>query len=254
MVSQNSINNTVPNNDFSVNRTDAGTDVSLSSNHSDNTNASSNAIILAQAGGASGGDAFNRWNIVSAQDYSMGIDNSDSDILKMTNHDTPSSGNTLWQMDNTGQRLLPRQCSFFARMSADAIAVTGNGASWVWGSTGTVTTEVDRNSNFDGVSTFTAPIDGLYLLCCHVRCVNVMLNVSGGVFEFTAGGRIYSSGTLTYMPTSSQIVDLQNTSIAPLSETDTVICTLSLSGLPGNTIDVQGQVNPVSSFSAFLLG
>ena len=94
MVSQNSTDNTVQDNDFSVNRSAAGTTVQSSTNHTDNTSASSDAKFLVKTGGSSGGDSHINFNVAGTQDYSIGIDNSDSDNLKITDGATPSSGTT----------------------------------------------------------------------------------------------------------------------------------------------------------------
>ncbi len=99
MTSQNSITNTVQDNDFSVNRRDIGTAVESSVAHSDNTSGTSNAKLLSQVGGTSGGDPHVNFNIPATQDYAFGIDNTDSDNLKITDGADPSSGNTYVTFD-----------------------------------------------------------------------------------------------------------------------------------------------------------
>lgn len=49
--------------------------------NSDNTNASSHATLEIFSGGSSGGDPYLRWGIAGGANFSMGIDNSDSDSL-----------------------------------------------------------------------------------------------------------------------------------------------------------------------------
>lgn len=101
MVSNNAINNTVQDNDFSVNRATAATAAVSSVNHSDNTNAASHATLEAISGGASGGDAFLHLQVTGSTEYSWGIDNSDSDILTLTNGASPSSGTDLLTINST---------------------------------------------------------------------------------------------------------------------------------------------------------
>lgn len=101
MVTQNSINNTVADNDFSVNRSTAGTIVESSVKHSDNTNAASNAEQLIQTGGSSGGDPYIRFNISAVQDFSIGIDNSVGDDLKIGPNADPSTGTSAISVDAT---------------------------------------------------------------------------------------------------------------------------------------------------------
>jgi len=57
----------------------AGTVTNLTVTQSDNTNASSNAVVNVNSGGASGGDPIVSWQVSAVQTYTLGIDNSDSD-------------------------------------------------------------------------------------------------------------------------------------------------------------------------------
>ena len=95
MVTNNALGNRTAEANFSVNKRTAGTTVTLSCNQSDNTNATSNSEILSQVGGANGGDPFVRWNVSGVKAFSMGIDNSDSDRLKLTDNNSPSLGNEV---------------------------------------------------------------------------------------------------------------------------------------------------------------
>ena len=83
MVSQNSINNTVQDNDFSVNRATAGTTCESSVVHSDNTNSASHAQFLSSVGGGSGGDPHVNFNVSGVGGYAVGLDNTNSDAFVM---------------------------------------------------------------------------------------------------------------------------------------------------------------------------
>jgi len=109
MSSQNSINNTVSDNDFSTIRGTAGTPVANITSHTDNTNTSSNAYFRAIVGGASGGDPFLHLQISGTTEYSFGIDNTDSDILKLTDSSDPSTGTELLTIDSSGNVNIPKQ-------------------------------------------------------------------------------------------------------------------------------------------------
>jgi hypothetical protein len=84
MTSQSTLNNTVQDNNFSVNRSTAGTEVSSSAVHSDNTNAASNARSQLTTGGASGGDPVQTFTVTGVTSWSQGIDNTDSDSFKIS--------------------------------------------------------------------------------------------------------------------------------------------------------------------------
>lgn len=70
--------------------------------NTDNTDPGSHAGFEAYTGGTSGGDPYYKWAIVGGGKYAMGIDNSDSGKLKITDGDDPSSGSTFFTMTNAG--------------------------------------------------------------------------------------------------------------------------------------------------------
>jgi hypothetical protein len=85
-----------------------GTTHSISNTNTDNTNTSSHAQLETIAGGAAGGDPFLHLEVDSVTDYSFGIDNSDSDILKITDGADPSTGNELYSLTSGGDGAYPQ--------------------------------------------------------------------------------------------------------------------------------------------------
>jgi len=75
--------------------------------NTDNTDAASDAAFQALTGGLNGGDPFLHVEVDSVQEYSFGIDNSDSDILKLTDGASPSAGNVLFQITAAGAPSFP---------------------------------------------------------------------------------------------------------------------------------------------------
>ena len=61
----------------------------------DNTNGASNATLFAHAGGASGGDAFTRYDITAITTWSTGIDRSDNYSYKISNNADLANYNAL---------------------------------------------------------------------------------------------------------------------------------------------------------------
>ena len=167
MVSQNSINNTVSDNTFSVNRSLAATSVIAAVNQTDNSNTSSNSYILAETGGTAGGDPFLRLSVSGGQDYSFGIDNSvTDDPLKITDDANPSTGNLLWNMDAIGARTMPLQVATSARLLTNDDNVTGNSSDYTIGTNTSLSELFDQNDNFTaggvGGAFLTAPVSGIY--------------------------------------------------------------------------------------------
>lgn len=88
--------------DFSFQSTTSGDTETLTVTNTSNT-ASSQAQILASVAGASAGDSWNQWTIGSVASYALGLDNSDSDKLKLNYSASasvdPSSGTNVVTYD-----------------------------------------------------------------------------------------------------------------------------------------------------------
>jgi len=254
MATNNAINNTVEENDFSVNRSVAGTAVESLVEHSDNTNAASHARLLAETGGASGGDPFIRFNVTGGQDYSFGIDNTDSDSLKIQDDADPSTGNNLWTMTTSGERTMPLHPAFYAYLSGSPTNVTGDTTAY----TVAYDSETfDQGGDFNtGTYTFTAPVTGRYYLCAAISAydydaaayaesvINVITSnhnfcvarFSGSMYETRSGiGTIRSCGSAT----------------TDMDAADTAYVTLTVSNA-AKSIDIQGTID-YTNFSGALI-
>lgn len=121
--------------------------------------ASSAARETISVGGGTAGDPTINWNVSGVTNWEMGIDNSVSDNLTIS-QGTALGTNDTWRMTTAGQRTMPLQCSFLYTAIAQA-NVTGDGSTY----TIVYATKVfDQSNNFDGISTFTAPVTGIYCL------------------------------------------------------------------------------------------
>lgn len=88
--------------DFTISTATAGTDRKAAITNTDNTSGSSSAHLQVTAGGASGGDPYLNFLVTGAGTFSLGIDNSDSDILKLTSGANPGDGASLLQITSSG--------------------------------------------------------------------------------------------------------------------------------------------------------
>jgi len=234
MPSQNSINNEIEDNDFSVNRATAGTLVFSTATHSDNTNAASHAVQRARVGGASGGDPTVNWNIAGVQDMAMGMDNSDGDILKITTGSDPSSGTSVWEMTTAGERTMPLQPAFRAFGAAQA-NVTGNSTVY------TIlysTEEYDQNADFSSPS-FTAPVDGKYHFDVSVGLTGITTcNNIAFCFLYNAANRCYWQMNPTSIIVTGNLIVNGSLDIE-MNATETMAVTVSGAGQGADTIDIQ---------------
>jgi len=108
--------------------------------------------------GASG-DSGITFNINGVTKGSVGIDDDDSDIIKITTGANPSSGNTLMSITQDGYINMPLQPAFSAHqtLTQDNLPINNT-------STLTINSEIiDQNNDYStSAYTFTAPISGLY--------------------------------------------------------------------------------------------
>ena len=147
----------------------SGAVVSLSIVNGSNT-ASSDAVGIISVAGTSAGDAYSNWVVSGTTNWSLGIDNSDSDALCLTAAST-LNGTNIIRATTAGQINQPLQPCFNAYVGATVSNVTGDGTVY------TIifdTALFDVGSNFNtGTGTFTAPVTGKYLLMTMIQLVQL---------------------------------------------------------------------------------
>ncbi len=122
--------------------------------------ASSAARETITVGGASAGDPSLNFNVSGTTDFEMGIDNNDSDKLKIS-QGTALGTNDTWIMTTSGERTMPLQPQFLAYLSADDPNATGDGTSVdiVYD-----TEDFNIGGNYNNATgVFTAPVTGTYI-------------------------------------------------------------------------------------------
>lgn len=224
--------------------TSADTEI-LTVENTSNT-ASSAAQILTQVAGATAADPMISWSVSGVTQYDQYLDNSDSDSFKL---DLNGTG-TYQKFFSTGERILPLQPVFFARLSATATNQTGAGAN----PTIIFDTEAtDIGGNYDNTTgVFTAPVDGNYLFYAAVLCggltaamTQVILFMSG-----SQGGWI----NIGAVRDSSNQHEVQSTIIRSLSATNTVSVACQIAGGAGDTASFLGNATVnYTYFCGFLI-
>jgi hypothetical protein len=235
--------------DINTTLSTAGSTRTISSEHSDDTNAASDATLVAETGGTSGGDPYVKMTIGTARSFVVGPDNSDSDILKINTTNsatlTPSSGTELWNMTVDGERLMPLQPCFAAYLASPVLNVTGDDTVYtVLFDTERVDTTNDYNT---GTGTFTAPVTGRYLLSGQVeyRDVNDQSHFKTAIVTSNHTWETWTS----YNADADDDHMATVVTIADMDASDTAYYTMSSGGgASGKVVDV-GR----AFFSGFLL-
>lgn len=224
----------------------SGASLSITTANTSNT-ASATAFHRVQVAGSTASDAYYQADISGGQNWVWGLDNSDSDAWVLSASATPGTTNVM-RVETTGEILFPLQSAFLVR-AGDQNDQTGDGTNY----TLTFTTEIyDQNNDFDGTSTFTAPITGRYYL-------TVFVNISGVLSTHTVGALaiVTSNRTYTSVDAPSKIFN-PNTNythmlctFADMDAADTAQVKLAISN-GTKVIDILGGSSIITAFSGNL--
>lgn len=200
--------------------------------------------------GASG-DSYVQYDINSVNKFIVGVDDDDGDKFKI------SSGGTLGSSDcfvvtSAGEITKPLQPAFLAVLNSTITDVTGDSSVYtiVWD------TEVfDQNSDFDGTSTFTAPVTARYEF-------NIGITVGDLTASHTDGRVKLVTSNRTYFPTYADFGAARDASdnygsvitvLADMDASDTATVTVQVSN-GTKVVDVvsNGSTDPYNWFSGNL--
>lgn len=107
--------------------------------------------------GASG-DSYVQFDINTTGEFRIGVDDDASDAFKIS-QGSALGANDTFVMTAAGERTMPLQPAFLAAVESTISNVTGDATEYtiVWDAE-----PFDQNGDFDGTSTFTAPVTGRY--------------------------------------------------------------------------------------------
>lgn len=251
----------------SFTETTSGATETVTVQNTSNT-ASSQASVLVSCGGASAGDVWDQFSIGTTNSYAVGIDNSDSDKLKITTSASgtvnPSSATQLWNMTTGGVRTLPLHPMFKVVLTTTSANVTGNAATYYFGTGGGGVTSVvvDRNSNITSPSgnvTFTAPVAGLYYMLMNIQMDDLTAAMTTLDLAFEINGSSYVWGYDVNAASMRNGVDdfiLAAPGILNLNAGDAVQFYINVRNGAGNTVSVRGSASTIdqSYVAGYLIG
>lgn len=233
-------------NDFTFTKSTSGATTTLTVSETSNT-ASSSAVILAQVAGSTAADSVYQATISGGQAWSWGLDNSDSDSFVIAASSALGTTNVM-RVATTGEINYPLQSAFLAGSTLQS-SVTGDGTTY----TITYTSEIfDQNSDFDGTSTFTAPVTGRYQLSCNLCLGGLTASHTNGICLISTSNRDYNVFTCAYgtIRNSGNAIRALGSILADMDAADTCTITIQVSG-GTKVVNVLGS--PVNYFSGILL-
>lgn len=180
--------------DFTFTSTTAGETRKLTASNTDNSNTASAAKLAVTTGGSSAGDAAMKFTVTGVTNFSVGCDNSSLDRFVISGSTTLGTTNVRTSTV-AGELTQPLTPAFLGIAASPISNATGDGTavSIVLG-----TVAFDQNNDFDGVSTFTAPVDGRYNLGYSVLFSAIGVANTSGLQSLITSNRSYSSGYLSY--------------------------------------------------------
>ena len=241
------INNSIDN---TIGGSNSGLTNTLTVENTSNT-ASSAARETITVGGGTAADPTLNFNVNGVTDWEMGIDNSVSDNLTISQSATLGTKD-VWRMNVSGQRTMPLQPCFLAYLGASVNNVTGDGTFF---SIICDQVKYDQASNYNaGTGTFTAPVTGKYQFNYGIRVSNIgpanttyvnALNTTLARWRGTQSNTIHDFGDL-FATTSSICVNM--------NAGDTAVIQVDIAG-GAKTIGVDGGPGTDNStwFSGFLV-
>jgi len=182
--------------------------------------------------------------------WSTGQDNTDNSF-RISQNATLGTNDTF-VMSSAGEKTLPLQPSFLARLSTTQNNVTGDGTYY---DVINDTEIIDRNSDYNNVTgIFIAPITGVYLLKACCRCDDLIAAHTTGQIRLTTSNRTYYENMRNAsIRNASNQATLSLMVLTDMDAGDTAIIAVYWSGST-KIVDVYAHATNVNTwFSGFLV-
>jgi hypothetical protein len=152
------------------------------------------------------------------------------------------SGSASQTVTSSGYVTFPLTPAFMYYLGSSDNSVTGNGATYTFGTTGNALTKVfDQGSNCTTAGVFTAPVTGKYELGVFLRINSLTAAMTSGVLTIVTTGVSYALSTDSGgIRTGGNIESQAFSSIVPMTAADTCTITLVISSGASNAAGVSG--------------
>lgn len=200
--------------------------------------------------GASG-DSFVQFDINTTGEFRIGVDDDAADAFKISNGSALGTTDTFI-VTAAGEITKPLTPAFLAVLASTISNVTGDGTLYtvVWD------TEVfDQNSDFDGTSTFTAPVTGRYRFDFGLMFSDLAAGHTGGYTALVTSNRTYYVSELNFgaMRDVNDDYSASYSFLVDMDATDTAVVQVSITGAT-KVVDLlsNGATDPYNWFSGNL--
>lgn len=153
-------------------------------------------------------------------------------------------------ISDDGQMTNPSQPAFFARNNANQNNFTGTGTLYTIRYQNVV---MDQGSDYDGTSTFTAPVDGNYLFSATAQIISLAASATGVTLSMDSStinkrasvlnGEFGRSGASNTMLLNGEL-------FTHLDAGDTCAVTIKVDGMPSDTVDLSSFTG--NTFAGYL--
>lgn len=213
-----------------------------------NNNTTSGGITIDPG---SSGDSFIQFDINTTGKFRVGVDDDDSDKFKISGGSALGT-NDFFIITSAGEVIKPYQPAFLA---ADAALtnVTGDGTDYTVNfSTGSE--YFDQNGDFDGTSTFTAPVTGKYVFISYLYFTGLTSSHTYAQITLSTSNRDYVTGGMNPWAVATSLDNyaccIGVSVLADMDASDTAVIKLLVSG-GTKVVDISG-INRNMFFCGYL--
>jgi len=196
--------------------------------------------------GSTGIDPFVQYDIGGTGEFRLGIDDDDSDMLKLSQGSSLGTNDTF-KMTTDGAITMPLQPAFSYYNSSTDSNVTGDGTNY----TCDVDSSIFDQSSSVASDTFTAPITGRYLLTATIEASGLTSSHDVVVAYINTSNRTFMCEHMNpYVCSVSTVKVFKITCLADMDASDTATTSVLIMQQPSGgskVVDIIGGSSPIST-------
>lgn len=216
-------------------------------------------ILLNQTNGND--DTRIQWSGGNSSNFDLGTYATDNSNFYLTQasliHWPPSAANTLMKVTQDGEFTFPKTPAFLAYLASNDNNVTGNGTAYTLGTNVALTEVFDQSGDFNTNGTFTAPVDGRYMLTFQLALADIGATMTACTARIDTSNRGYfgllgNTTNFRSLAVNTNRAQLSFTVLADMDASDTAQFIVTVSGGAGDTADLTGSVDANNMVCGYL--